>query len=105
MINGIKVKLSVDALRSHLMQRVAHHGAKGTWFAQKADEIDRATNTPEPSISRNPASDLRSRAETHATLSHYFKFLADNLATDPDGYLLDKRELEELEFISQRYIQ
>ena len=102
MIDGIKIVMSSQELKTHLEERASHHGSKAAWYATKATEI--REGAPETAVNNDPAHALERNAENHEAQAHFFEFLAAHIPPD-EIYRLDKADLEQLEFVSHHYMQ
>ncbi len=107
MIEGLHFDVPYEEMKTHLYKRSAYHLAKSEefskqWGAEKARlESLEADMQPDPRMTSvlTNKDELKGKYRKHRALCEIFEFLEDHLIVG-ESYRLTKRELVELEFIS-----
>lgn len=97
MIEGIRIELTTQELKDHLLARVKYHQEKGQWYADRAQELK---DHGSEGKSMDPASALRQSANTHADREAFFTFLAQHLIPE-EIYRLSESDFSRLEFAAR----
>jgi hypothetical protein len=105
MIEGIKIELTSDELRSHVQSRVDFHRAKCDFYAKQAASLraGQEENAATYNASNNPVASLQQSEASHRERATYFKILADHLIPG-ETYRLSDTDLTRLELFSRYFI-
>lgn len=103
MIQGVKIQISSEELKKHLLDKVTHHKEKADFYNAQVSNLEKGADehTVGGSLynaSNNPVQSLKESGKKHQAKSEYFQFIADHLV--PDTYELTEQDLTKLEIIS-----
>ena len=100
LIEGLKITVSADELRSHLQNKAEFHAEKAAFYGEQVAAL-RKEVLPSGQ-SNDPVSSLQGSERQHRAKWAYFSFLASHVIPGEE-YLLSERDLEAVE-IFQRYL-
>ena len=98
MIEGLKIEISSDNLRAHLLKRAVHHRQKAALYGEKIDSL-KSSGVEVQAMSNDPIHSLQSSQRTHAQSAAFFQGFADNLVPN-ERYRLNEHELSRIEFLN-----
>ena len=98
MIEGIKIDIESEELKTHLLDKVKFHQDKTVHYetqvsALEKDKADLAGG------SNNPVSSLQESAKKHKAVGEFFQFMADHIVPN-ETYRLQADDLRRLEIVS-----
>lgn len=95
MIEGLKVTIKGDELRSLCVTRSNHHTNREAFYVQKQKDLAGINLHDGRSSGRDPADDLKNKAEGHNSSAAELQFIADHIVLD-ETYILDRADLAKL---------
>lgn len=100
MIEGVKIDIPSDELKSHLTGRVEYHKGKERFYRNQAQVLkDGGAGTI--AMSNDPVSSLQGSQRQHSQQAAFFQFMAEHIVPD-ETYRLSESDFSRLEF-SSRY--
>lgn len=106
-IEGVKVQLSTEKLKTLLELRIKYHKEKSEFCIQKVKELepqmaefalDAERQGKFSNANTDPVIGFRSQGKHHADKATYFRFMAENLIPS-ETYILSEHDLERLEVL------
>ena len=98
MIEGLKIELSSDNLRAHLLKRAEHHRQKAALYGEKVASL-KSNGVEAQAMTNDPIHSLLSSQRSHAQSAAFFQGFADNLVPN-ERYRLGEHDLSRIEFLS-----
>jgi hypothetical protein len=102
MIEGLKIEITSDELRVHILARAEHHRERATFYEAQVSNLRAGGLTAERGVSNDPVGSLNHSATQHRNKTAFFAFLAEHLVPG-ETYRLTENDLERLEIFS-RYL-
>ena len=102
MIEGLKVTVKGDELRTLCLKRASHHQERSAVYSQQVDSMRASNIEGMPHTNGDPVSALNSKKQQHESEAEELIFIADHLKL-MEEYLLDSAALQKLGICKSRY--
>jgi hypothetical protein len=100
MIEGLKIDVTSEELRTHLDERAKYHRQKADWYASQIEALQ-SGGLDRSRGSNDPLDSLGNSMKAHRDKTSYFAFLAQHLITG-ETYRLSQDDLSAIE-VASRY--
>jgi hypothetical protein len=95
-VEGFKLTVSGDEMRSHLESRSAWHAERARYYEEQKAQFETA---PTREMTEDPVKNLKVAGDRHKQKSEVFAFYAKHVDLEA-RYRLSDHELQQLEFVS-----
>ena len=107
MIQGVKIQISSEELKQHVLSKVKLHEEKATFYTNRVTDLEKGVEEDKVdgslyNSSNNPVNSLKQSGRQHKEKAQYFKFIADHIIND-ETYELTENDLTRLEIIGGMY--
>lgn len=96
MIEGIKIDVTSEELKKHILNRASDHKVKAAGYTVKVNALAESGIEDQPGTSVDPIRQLRHKIKEHENKAAFFFFMAEHLVED-ETYRLDEGDLSRLE--------
>ena len=101
-IEGIKIAMTTDKLRTHLQKRIEFHKGKSVFYAEQVKKLRENGVAENQNVSNDPTRSLQNSSEEHTGRAGLFTVLAEHLIPN-ETYILGDHDLTRLELISRHF--
>lgn len=101
MIAGIRIVMTTDEVKDHVLKRHEYHTEKAAWYTKQIAALKAGGLTAESSTA-DPVSSLECQRDVHNKKAGYFAVLAKHLIPN-EQYQLAENDLTKLELIGQMW--
>src|SRR5687767_11848511 len=100
MIEGLKIDVTSEELKTHLDERAKYHRQKADWYSSQVESL-RSGGLGQNRGSNDPIGSLEASLAAHRDKASYFAFLAQHLIAG-EAYRLSQEDLAAIE-VASRY--
>ena len=101
-VEGIKISMSTQELRTHLQVRIEQHKEKAAFYVDQVKRLRENGVAVNEHVSNDPTRSLQNSAEEHLGRAGLFGVLAEHLIPN-ETYILGDHDLTRLELISRHF--